>query len=109
MTTGNGSYRDLGWMPPETPRNISFCGHAILQNDTFICLMQKDERFGDNPLVTGKPFIRFYAGQPVYSNKVFALGTLCLIDDTPRSFSAAEAKALKDFPVWSSNTYKVWK
>lgn len=82
----------------ETPRNISFCGHAILQNDTFIVPdAKKDERFGDNPLVTGKPFIRFYAGQPVYSKQGFALGTLCLIDDTPRSFSAAEAKALKDF------------
>ena len=82
----------------ETPRNISFCGHAILQNDTFIVPDAKnDERFSNNPLVTGKPFIRFYAGQPVYSKKGLALGTLCLIDGTPRSFSAEEIKALKDF------------
>lgn len=94
----------------ETPRNISFCGHAILQNDTFIVPdAKKDERFGDNPLVTGKPFIRFYAGQPVYSKQGFALGTLCLIDDTPRSFQPQKQKHSKIFPVWSSNTYKVWK
>ena len=82
----------------ETPRNISFCGHAILQNDTFIVPDAKnDERFSDNPLVTGKPYIRFYAGQPVYSKQGLALGTLCLIDGTPRIFSAEEIKALKDF------------
>jgi len=82
----------------ETPRNISFCGHAILQNDTFIVPDAiNDERFSDNPLVTGMPFIRFYAGQPVYSKHGFALGTLCLIDGTPRTFSADEINALKDF------------
>ena len=82
----------------ETPRNISFCGHAILQNDTFIVPDAKnDKRFSDNPLVTGKPHIRFYAGQPVYSKQGLPLGTLCLIDGTPRTFSAEEIKALKDF------------
>jgi PAS domain S-box/diguanylate cyclase (GGDEF) domain len=82
----------------ETPRNISFCGHAILQNDTFIVPDTKnDERFSDNPLVTGMPFIRFYAGQPVYSKQGYALGTLCLIDENPRSFTINETNALKDF------------
>ncbi len=82
----------------ETPRNVSFCGHAILQNDTFIVPDTKnDKRFSDNPLVTGIPFIRFYAGQPIYSKKGYALGTLCLIDVNPRSFSMDEISALKDF------------
>ncbi|WP_316675449.1 PAS domain S-box protein [uncultured Tolumonas sp.] len=82
----------------ETPRNISFCGHAILQNDTFIVPdTKKDERFADNPLVTGIPFIRSYAGQPVYSKQGYALGTLCLIDENPHSFSINEINALKDF------------
>jgi len=88
----------VGLEATETPRNISFCGHAILQNDTFIVPDAKnDERFSDNPLVTGMPFIRFYAGQPIYSKQGYALGTLCLIDENPRSFSKDEINALKDF------------
>nr|WP_321238222.1 PAS domain S-box protein [uncultured Tolumonas sp.] len=90
----------FGLEATETPRNISFCGHAILQNDTFIISdAKKDERFSDNPLVTGMPFIRFYAGQPVYSKQGFALGTLCLIDETPRTFSTEDINALKDFAL----------
>ena len=82
----------------ETPRSTAFCAHAILQDKMLIVEdAQQDPRFKDNPLVIGEPFIRFYAGQPIYSQDGFALGTLCLIDQKPRGLSAAEIVALRDF------------
>ena len=87
-----------GLAATQTPRSMAFCAHAILQDDTLIienaCL---DERFKDNPLVTGEPFIRFYAGHPIRSPQGFAVGTLCLIDQKPRSLSAAQIVALRYF------------
>ncbi|MDH3749998.1 MAG: sensor domain-containing diguanylate cyclase, partial [Gammaproteobacteria bacterium] len=56
-----------------------------------------DERFADNPLVTGDPTVRFYAGCPVHAPDGSRIGTLCLIDDAPRSFSPSEEQTLKDF------------
>ena len=56
-----------------------------------------DERFADNPLVTGDPNVRFYAGYPVHAPDGGRVGTLCLIDNEPRSFSADEERTLKDF------------
>ncbi|VXC94291.1 Sensor domain-containing diguanylate cyclase [Enterobacterales bacterium 8AC] len=82
----------------ETPRNISFCAHAILQRETFIVRnTATDERFCDNPLVTGEPRIGFYAGQPLLSLNGLPLGTLCIIDRQPRAFSAQQAADLHDF------------
>ncbi|MFZ1873994.1 MAG: diguanylate cyclase [Chania sp.] len=82
----------------ETPRNISFCAHAILQKETFIvCNTATDERFFDNPLVTGGPKIGFYAGQPLLSLNGLPLGTLCIIDRQPRTFSPQQAADLHDF------------
>jgi len=81
----------------ETPRDISFCGHAILGNTTFVVNdALKDERFFDNPLVTGKPHIRFYAGHPLQSVEGYNLGTLCILDSKPREFSRENADSLVD-------------
>ncbi|HHL2713198.1 TPA: diguanylate cyclase [Yersinia enterocolitica] len=82
----------------ETPRNISFCGHAILQRETFIVPETlTDPRFSDNPLVTGYPHVRFYAGQPLLSLNGFPMGTLCLNARQPRSFSVQNIADLQDF------------
>ncbi|EOV9619292.1 sensor domain-containing diguanylate cyclase [Cronobacter dublinensis] len=81
----------------ETTRDVSFCGHAILQEGPFIVNDARlDERFHDNPLVTGEPFIRFYAGYPVRLPDGAVVGTLCLIDSMPREFSDEDVATLKD-------------
>lgn len=69
----------------ETPRDISFCGHAILQPDILVIEDALDDpRFADNPLVTGPPFIRFYAGAPLEPRPGLRIGTLCLLGPQPR-------------------------
>ncbi|MRW83811.1 diguanylate cyclase [Pseudoduganella sp. FT26W] len=81
----------------ETPRNISFCGHAILGDDIFLIRdARTDQRFADNPLVTGAPNIRFYAGCPLRANDGLKMGTLCILDSQPRDFSEEDALALRD-------------
>ena len=82
----------------QTSREISFCGHAILEEKVFVVEdANLDKRFSDNPLVTGGPSIRFYAGCPVHAPDGHRIGTLCLIDKKPRSFSSTEERTLKDF------------
>lgn len=71
----------LGLNATETSRDISFCGHVVASGEPMVVTdAAEDPRFFDNPLVTGAPFIRFYAGIPLRTSKGFVLGTLCVID-----------------------------
>lgn len=80
----------------ETSRDISFCGHAIENEDIFIVPdSRKDAKFSENPLVTQEPNVVFYAGVPLVSNEGFPLGTLCVIDSKPRSLDESQIKALR--------------
>lgn len=87
----------MGLPVRETSRDISFCGHAILGDEILMIPdTLDDERFHDNPLVTGAPNIRFYAGCPLSVPNGSKLGTLCLIDIEPRSLSADDRELLRD-------------
>lgn len=81
----------------ETPRDISFCGHALLEKQMLVVEdALKDARFHDNPLVAGDPHIRFYAGQQLRPFSELAIGTLCIIDRVPRAFPAEDRQMLVD-------------
>jgi PAS domain S-box-containing protein len=86
----------LGVEAPETPRDISFCGHAILGSDVMVVPdATLDERFADNPMVVGPPGIRFYAGAPLITFDGQAVGTLCVMDRKPRQLASGELDALR--------------
>lgn len=79
----------------ETQRDISFCGHAIVQPDIFVIPdARQDPRFADNPVVTGEPRVIFYAGAPLLEPSGHAIGTLCLIDHGPRTLDTTELAIL---------------
>lgn len=87
----------IGLDATETSRDVSFCGHAILDDAVMVIENAlEDERFRDNPLVLDEPKIRFYAGCPLKAMDGSKLGTLCLIDTEPRVFSDADKMSLKD-------------
>jgi diguanylate cyclase (GGDEF)-like protein len=91
----------------ETPREISFCKHAILQDLTYIVPNAlKDPNFADCPLVTSFPNIRFYAGHPIkYQGS--NMGTLCIIDTVPREMTAPDVEALRNLARWVENEFMV--
>jgi len=85
----------VGVQVRETPKDTSFCAHAIQQEDLFVVPdTLKDPRFKENPMVLGEPHIRFYTGAPLINEEGFALGTLCVIDRQPRELDSEQKEAL---------------
>ena len=86
----------VGLDAPETPRDISFCGHVVFDDEMLVVPdATEDERFADNPLVVGAPDIRFYAGAPLRSPSGHVLGTLCAIDREPRQLTTSELATMQ--------------
>lgn len=87
----------VGLEARETPRDISFCGHAICATEPLVVANAlADSRFADNPLVTGPSHIRGYLGVPLITREGYALGTLCAIDTAPRAWRAEDIAFTKD-------------
>jgi anti-sigma regulatory factor (Ser/Thr protein kinase) len=85
----------VGVTATETPRGFSFCAHAMRQQELFLIPdALEDERFRTNPLVTGEPHIRFYAGASLVSREGQPLGSLCVADRIPRTLTADQTAAL---------------
>ena len=86
----------LGLDTKETPRSISFCGHAILNKQALIIpdTLQNPD-FCDNPLVAGEPYIRFYAGFPLVSSSGLSIGTICVISPNPKTLNPSQELGLK--------------
>jgi len=86
-----------GLTATETSRDVSFCAHAVFQDTTLVINdALNDSRFADNPLVTGEPHIRFYAGCPIKAPNGLNMGTLCIIDTKPREFCTDDLQSLQD-------------
>jgi diguanylate cyclase (GGDEF)-like protein len=97
-----------GLATSETPREVSFCGHAILEEGALVVPdATRDERFADNPLVIDGPRVRFYAGQPLSAPDGRKVGTLCVIDTKPRDFSSQDQETLRDLAALVENELSV--
>jgi diguanylate cyclase (GGDEF)-like protein/PAS domain S-box-containing protein len=86
----------VGLATQETPRDVSYCAHAILGSETMVVPdAGADPRFFDHPLRTGEPHVEFYAGVPLRLSSGHAVGTLCVLDHAPRSLTPAQQSALE--------------
>ncbi len=86
----------VGLDATETPRDVAFCAHTIMQDDVLVVHDSlADPRFAENPLATGDPHVRFYAGTPLVSPDGHALGSLCVIDHVPRTLNPEQLDALR--------------
>ena len=97
----------IGVTQGETPRDVAFCSHTIMQDAAFVVEdAGADPRFAANPLVTGEPHIRFYAGYPVLDANGMALGSLCVLDREPRRLRERELRALRELAAIASDEVK---
>jgi hypothetical protein len=86
----------VGPLREETPRNIAFCSQTVQRNSMFVINdTLADERWASNALVVGEPHIRFYAGYPLHGPRGWNIGSLCIIDQKPRSFGPSEQQVLR--------------
>ncbi|MDP9107666.1 MAG: PAS domain S-box protein [Pseudomonadota bacterium] len=93
----------------EISREISFCAHAILQDDIFVVENATDDaRFADNPLVTGPPHLRFYAGRPLLSSEGKKVGTLCILDYVARQLGEEDRNRLHSLAAWAEREVNLY-
>lgn len=92
----------------EGERAISFCGHAMLAESILVIPdATKDERFADNPMVVGKPFIRFYAGVPLHAADHTRIGTFCIKAHEPKELTKEQEDDLRSLAAWTERELNV--
>ena len=102
----------VGLESQETPREYAFCQHTIVQDEIMVVQdATEDHRFADNPLVTGAPDIRFYAGAPLKVANGHNIGTLCVIDCKPNTLTSHQLEALETIrdAVVSLIEFRLWR
>lgn len=81
----------------ESSREVSFCAYAVAEREMLVIPdALRDDRFADNPVVSGPPYVRFYAGAPIFMSDGTCAGTLCVIDGRPRDFTDEDKDRLRD-------------